>query len=281
MASSTASELSAQQLHQNFMIVHISFWERPSSFNTKVEKWLLPQFLPLQEKLDQLGNTSKTCLWPRTFKYNTGSVRSEHHIFCAMGIDDAIFEGRGKADNDSLAVVQRLASDFQALLKSQEFFKENAAALAIDIDVVPWSGLQAPMQSLDSWSMKQKESEDVEDAIDHEGMRNRLRTIADRLPNGSLMSAVSGTAPIEERPRKFRTEREVINRIKHDSDFDPRDFVIEYEDRFLGVKEIAFTAWKEETTEDDFIPLHRIVVFRRLNGEVVWDRRKRIDLVWS
>ncbi|KAL9093058.1 MAG: hypothetical protein Q9165_004196 [Trypethelium subeluteriae] len=82
--------------------------------------------------------------------------------------------------------------------------------------------------------------------------------------------------------KKFRTEREVMSRIRYDPDFSVDDFLVGYEDRFTGIMEIPLSNWKVDTTEDEFIPLHRVVHFRRkATSEIVWDRRRRVDLIWG
>ena len=55
-----------------------------------------------------------------------------------------------------------------------------------------------------------------------------------------------------------------------------------YLDRFEGLKEIPVDLWLSETTEEDFVPQHRIQYFKRVSdGTEVWDREKRIDLVFG
>ena len=59
------------------------------------------------------------------------------------------------------------------------------------------------------------------------------------------------------------------------------DFIIGYLERFAGLKEMPLTLWLDESTEEDFIPQHRIKYFKRAGtGEVVWDRDERIDKIF-
>lgn len=74
---------------------------------------------------------------------------------------------------------------------------------------------------------------------------------------------------------------DIINRIIWDPAFDGTNYVIGYEDRFEGRLESGFNAWKKETTDEEFIPQHRILyIKRRSEGEIVWDRRRRIDKIF-
>ncbi|PFH58615.1 hypothetical protein XA68_13456 [Ophiocordyceps unilateralis] len=81
---------------------------------------------------------------------------------------------------------------------------------------------------------------------------------------------------------RFRPAADVINRIRWDSAMDAADYVVGYEDRFVGVRERALEAWKRELTDEEFIPQHRIVYFkRRSDGELMWDRRSRTDHIFK
>ena len=74
---------------------------------------------------------------------------------------------------------------------------------------------------------------------------------------------------------KLRTSNDVFDRILWDKDMNPGDFTITYKDRFDGMMEVPFL---EFPTED--VPFHRIWTFKK-NGQVVWDRSKRIDCVFK
>jgi len=81
---------------------------------------------------------------------------------------------------------------------------------------------------------------------------------------------------------KLRTSADVFNRLMWDPQLDQDDYVIGYEDRFAGVKEMPMRSWKKEVEDEAFIPLHRVVHFRRKSdGNVVWDRRTKIDHVFG
>lgn len=84
-----------------------------------------------------------------------------------------------------------------------------------------------------------------------------------------------------ERVGKFRTALDVLNRLRWDPHIDSSDFLIGYEDRFLGPQEKALSAWKSEQTDEEFIPQHRILWFKRQSdGLIVWHRSQRIDLLF-
>lgn len=73
---------------------------------------------------------------------------------------------------------------------------------------------------------------------------------------------------------------DIINRINWDSKFDRDNYIIGFMDRFEGQLEVSMNSWKKETTDEEFIPQHRVLYIRHKDGEVVWDRRRRIDKIF-
>ncbi|EXJ53661.1 poly(A) polymerase [Cladophialophora psammophila CBS 110553] len=84
---------------------------------------------------------------------------------------------------------------------------------------------------------------------------------------------------------KMRSAQDVLNRLQWDASLDMSQYLIGYLERFAGIKEIPASQWISETTEEEWIPQHRIKYFKRLcqNGddEIVWHREKRIDKIFS
>ncbi|EFX02889.1 duf455 domain containing protein [Grosmannia clavigera kw1407] len=82
--------------------------------------------------------------------------------------------------------------------------------------------------------------------------------------------------------KKFRSAQDVIKRLRWDPQLDRADYVVRYEDRFVGAQERPLSAWKSEQTDEEFIPQHRVLYFRRRSdGAVIWDRRARKDEVFG
>ncbi|KAJ5991772.1 hypothetical protein N7451_007496 [Penicillium sp. IBT 35674x] len=80
---------------------------------------------------------------------------------------------------------------------------------------------------------------------------------------------------------KLRPAGDIINRIIWDSTLSPDNYVIVFLDRFQGELEVGFGSWKKESTDEEFIPQHRILYIRHVDGEIVWDRRRRIDKIFN
>ncbi len=81
---------------------------------------------------------------------------------------------------------------------------------------------------------------------------------------------------------KFRSSADVISRLRWDPSMDSGDYIVGYEDRFLGIRERALDQWKSEQTDEEFIPQHRIAYFKRKSdGAIIWDRKLRKDDIFG
>ncbi|UKZ64651.1 uncharacterized protein TrAtP1_005862 [Trichoderma atroviride] len=81
---------------------------------------------------------------------------------------------------------------------------------------------------------------------------------------------------------KLRSAIDALNRIRWDVSMDSSDYLVGYEDRFIGAQEKALDSWKAEQTDEEFIPQHRILYFKRKSdGVIVWDRRSRVDTIFG
>jgi uncharacterized protein (UPF0248 family) len=80
----------------------------------------------------------------------------------------------------------------------------------------------------------------------------------------------------------LRPAKDILSRIRHDPTLDEKDFIIGYRDRHEDVMELPVKMWKGDVTDDDFIPQHRILYYRRKeDGVKVWDRAERLDLLFG
>ncbi|KAJ5535502.1 hypothetical protein N7527_001756 [Penicillium freii] len=110
---------------------------------------------------------------------------------------------------------------------------------------------------------------------------------ASRFPSESTISpqkrdqrSVSPEYDLKAGENRLRPAGDIINRITWDSAFERSNYIIGFVDRFEGQLEITMGSWKKETTDEEFIPQHRVLYIRHTNGEIVWDRRRRIDTIF-
>jgi len=78
--------------------------------------------------------------------------------------------------------------------------------------------------------------------------------------------------------RRMKTSEECINWIRHDGRFNTEEFIISYEDRFVGLMEVALAEFATDQQSEVFIPMHRVWLIKQ-NGRIVWDRKNRMDVV--
>ncbi|KAJ5693518.1 hypothetical protein N7455_003577 [Penicillium solitum] len=110
---------------------------------------------------------------------------------------------------------------------------------------------------------------------------------AAQFPSGSTISprkrdqrSISPEYDPKAGENRLRPAGDIINRITWDSAFERSNYIIGFVDRFEGQLEITMGSWKKETTDEEFIPQHRVLYIRHTNGEIVWDRRRRIDKIF-
>jgi uncharacterized protein (UPF0248 family) len=84
------------------------------------------------------------------------------------------------------------------------------------------------------------------------------------------------------RPSKLRPADDVLKRLRWDEGLDSSDYNVVYLDRFSGYQEIPVDQWKSDTTDEAFIPQHRITAFKQMStGEIVWHRAERMDKIFG
>jgi len=84
--------------------------------------------------------------------------------------------------------------------------------------------------------------------------------------------------------RSLRPALDVLSRLCHDPIFSSEAFTIGYLDRHSPeVMELPLASWKAgEVTDEDFIPQHRILWFKRdADRKKVWDRKERYDEIFG
>ncbi|RMZ77144.1 hypothetical protein DV737_g4484, partial [Chaetothyriales sp. CBS 132003] len=76
----------------------------------------------------------------------------------------------------------------------------------------------------------------------------------------------------------------ILNRLRWADDADISQYQVGYLDRFGGCLERSALSWISDSTDEEWIPQHRIRYFKKVAAgveEIVWDRDKRIDKVFG
>ena len=86
----------------------------------------------------------------------------------------------------------------------------------------------------------------------------------------------------------LRPAKDILSRIRHDPSLNESDFIVGYIDRHAPeMMEMDVSAWKggvADVTDEEWIPQHRIMYFRKKGdeeGRRVWDRATRLDRLFG
>ena len=86
----------------------------------------------------------------------------------------------------------------------------------------------------------------------------------------------------------LRPAKDILSRIRHDPSLNESDFIVGYIDRHAPeMMEMDVSAWKGgvvDFTDEEWIPQHRIMYFRKKGdeeGRRVWDRVTRLDRLFG
>lgn len=108
---------------------------------------------------------------------------------------------------------------------------------------------------------------------------SKSRARAKKVPKSNQESS-SGTPSL-------RPAKDILSRIRHDPTLNEGEYIIGYLDRHLPEPvEMDVSDWRGggDVTEEEWIPQHRILYFRRKGeeeGRKVWDREKRLDRLFG
>jgi uncharacterized protein (UPF0248 family) len=107
------------------------------------------------------------------------------------------------------------------------------------------------------------------------------------IPKGSKDAGV-GEASAKEPgvTKKLRPASDVLGRLRYGGDYDIDEFVVGYKDRHSScLMEKPVAQWAKDTTDEEFIPEHRIEYFKRYDAggkeEVLWDKSSRLDKIFQ
>lgn len=174
--------------------------------------------------------------------------------------------------------LEKVTSQFLDRLHSDEN-QYDAATTWIDVSIVKSREVNRLRIDNAEWGDYIPEIEPDSDDEDEHDWDNPS---SHKLPLRSVHHAGAPISGGDAAKSKLRPAVDVLSRLRWDPDMSPSDYIVGYEDRFSGAKEISLERWKSESTDDEFVPLHRILYFKkRVDNEIVWDRRTRVDKVFG
>lgn len=295
---STSSIAEFLKSHDSYVQINIQYWGRSLSKGKGLVGWVESRCLLLVVGMFSLNwylPTSSTDsldinrslpslevrIWPaRLAGTDTSDPETDYHGCYLIGLSKS-FEVDYKSKDEKLLASQALQKTFTRFLdqlhSDNKYYDPSICWIGVSL-VKPSevNGLRLDdrewgdyIPDIDSDSDDEDELEDEPDSSSH--------FLASRpLPH----RPISTSTPVS--TAKLRPASDVLNRLRWDPALDPGDYIIGYEDRFLGAKETSLEKWKTEQTDEEFIPQHRILYFKRKgDGVIVWERRTRVDLVFG
>jgi uncharacterized protein (UPF0248 family) len=141
--------------------------------------------------------------------------------------------------------------------------------IGLELDCRDWGTSVMEAEEPDTTSDDDDEADEADEANETEP------SSAPAKPKSKSKSKTKAHAPSTPKPHKLRPAHQILHRLLWDPAIDATDHVVGYEDRFAGTREIPVERWKTESTDEEFIPMHRVVYFRRKSDGVrVWERGK-------
>lgn len=276
-ATAAASEF--LRSHQSYIQVQIQFWGRSLSKGKGLVGWVESRCLFHVVDVNRTLPNLDIQIWPARFTDNEPSESETDYQGCYLIGLSRNFDLSSYNTQDEKFIareaLQQSIAKFMTQLQSDETYYDPSTSW-ISVTLVKPSEVKHLHLDDREWGDYipdlEPDSDDEEEELDDEEVP------ATRLP---LRPHTSSTAtPVS--TSKLRPASDVLNRLRWDPNLDPSEYIIGYEDRFLGAKEIGLEKWKTEQTDEEFIPQHRILYFKKkMDGVVIWERRTRVDLIFG
>ena len=261
---------------QRYLVVNIL----GNCSNKRIGYWLAKlkaRLLSLDAKLSQILSRKKApFLWPNRMSsgnMETGDAYEGCFVFGFRNIPDL------KEQDIILDIAKRWQAAFpdMDIMASEGFyitFAYGSTAGTFKNQYLNTCRIVFPRPFLTAPS-----TTEIEDEPEANGRIKHVQkgALSSRLGTKSPASTFTSDTP------KLLPEYAVLNCLKHDAKYNIDEYVVEYHDRHAEkLKKKPASEWILETTDDGFIPRHRIRYITRCSQagrKVVWDRENKIDLI--
>ncbi|KMU82441.1 hypothetical protein CIHG_00223 [Coccidioides immitis H538.4] len=280
LLNSTVSTLEPSEefltAYSSYIKIHVQYWGISLAKGKTLLGWLESRCVRLLNDIDRKLPSIYARMWPARFSSKDAmSDDSEYQGCYLIGLTKRETEGTEAMTKEerkqSLDLMMRVLEKFKTQIQEEtKYFDPTTAWL--DVTHVKQSELGALKLDGRDWG-ECIPTEELSDSEDEEEANIFL-------PGGGIVffgpldrgfpGPIFGQAP------------DTSGGLGWNPIFDWVDLVVGYDDRFLGSLEIPLDNWKTEQTDEEFIPQHRILYFRRKSdGVVIWDRESKKDLVFG
>jgi poly(A) polymerase Pap1/uncharacterized protein (UPF0248 family) len=280
--------------YKSYVKINLHYWGTSLSKGAQFIGWLESRCVMLLVDTERrLTDVLHSRIWPARFvekETAAGSDRGDYQGCYLIGLESLVTD-KDKL-KDALGALRTVLRRFAEQIRGDEKYFDGKTCW-ISVELMEKAAIEKLALGLDQrdWGeYNPAEEEEEEGENDQEDSEQELRLYDDlpdvidkkRKKGKKPTTAESVIVPKLEAGKRFRTAADVMNRLRWDPEMDSGDFVVGYEDRFLDAQEKALEAWKSEQTDDEFIPQHRILYFKRKSdGVVVWERKTRKDDIFG
>jgi uncharacterized protein (UPF0248 family) len=238
-------------------------------------------------------------VWPTKFVEAAGNSapsregeNDEYRGCFLIGLElmDGERETRSKEDiKMAEGALQSVLTQFEDRIRSDDKYF-NAKSCLMAASVIRGADLGRMELDRKDWGSctggGDSETEDEDDEVEEDGEgvgeAGDEKSLARIAGTSKLRGLKSKLVTKPKGAGKFRPSADVMNRLRWDEKLDSTEYIVGYEDRFAGAMEKTLDSWKSEQTDEEFIPQHRILYFKRKSdGVVVWERSTRTDLIFG
>ncbi|KAF2018297.1 hypothetical protein BU24DRAFT_421277 [Aaosphaeria arxii CBS 175.79] len=267
--------------YQSYVQITIQYWGRSLGKGKGLVGWVESRCLLNVVDINKALPNLDVRIWPARLTSNNASESETDYQGCYLiGLSRReSSETNDTAEDKSLAkqTLQQCLDRFLAQLQSDEKYYDPSTCW-IDVSLVQPRAVKDLQLDQREWGDYTPDmdidSDDEEDAEETDETSEAPYALPIRTKPSSTSTSQSAN--------KLRPASDVLNRLRWDSNLDPSNYIVGYEDRFLGAKETGLERWKTEQTDEEFIPQHRILYFkRRDDGVIVWERKSRTDLIFK
>jgi uncharacterized protein (UPF0248 family) len=270
--------------HNSYVKVDIQFWGRTLAKGKSLVGWVESRCLSLVVDIHKMLPDLAVRIWPARFTDSDTIDGGDYHGCYLIGLTRPSITAALTTQEDKATAKQALDKILDRFLTQLKTDERNYDSSTCWIDTSLAKANEVKNLRLDDREWGNYVAELDPDSDDEE----EIDDLSDE-PEGPI------TRTIPQRPKptatplsssKLRPASDVLHRLRWDPNLDPAEYIIGYEDRFLGARETGLEKWKTEQTDEEFIPQHRILYFKKMGaesgtGEVVWERAKRIDRIFG
>ncbi|KAK8080002.1 endonuclease/Exonuclease/phosphatase [Apiospora hydei] len=275
--------------YKSYVKIDVQFWGISLAKGSQYVGWLESRCVMLLVDLSRRIPNIHARMWPARFVGIDSSDEETDYQGCYLiGLDQLETSDEAtKMSKEDLKValggLQTALQNFEGRIRGDEIFFD-AKTSWMSASVVKQAELGELKLDQREWGEYTIGDDESDEEEEEEGVDDEDEYTEEERPKAKSKKTAGGDV---EPPRpayegKFRSSADVISRLRWDPNLDSGDFIVGYEDRFLGAKERALDLWKSEQTDEEFIPQHRVLYFKRKSdGVIVWDRKARRDMLFG